>query len=185
MISTKSAALASVRALALACLAAGALLAGCASRVQPTDSFLGFITPYRIDIIQGNVVTRELVTLVRPGMTRAQVRETLGSPMLTDPFHGDRWDYLFTIRRPGTAAQRYSVVVRFDGDQMKSVDAPADLPSENEFVSSVVPPVKGGKTPALELTEAQRKALPLPPRVAPAPVAAAAPTREYPPLERP
>jgi outer membrane protein assembly factor BamE (lipoprotein component of BamABCDE complex) len=32
------------------------------------------------------------------------VRETLGSPLLADPFHGDRWDYLFTIRRPGTAA---------------------------------------------------------------------------------
>lgn len=173
-----------MRALALAGLAAAGL-SGCATREQSTDSFLGFITPYRIDIIQGNVVTRELVALVRPGMSRAQVRDALGSPMLADPFHGDRWDYLFTIRRPGTVAKRYSVVARFEGDLLKTLDAPTDLPSEAEFVTAVVPPVKGGPARPLELTEAQRNALPLPPKAAPAPVAAAAPPRAYPPLERP
>jgi len=187
MISTIPAISARVRALALAGLAAAGLvgLGGCATREQSSDSFLGFITPYRIDIIQGNVVTRELIAQVRPGMSRAQVRDALGSPMLSDPFHGDRWDYLFTIRRPGTAAQRYSVVALFEGDRLKSVAAPADLPSEAEFVAAVVPPVKGGPTRPLELTEAQRNALPLPPKAAPAPVAATAPPREYPPLERP
>jgi outer membrane protein assembly factor BamE len=77
------------------------------------------------------------------------------------------------------------VVALFDGDRLKSVAAPTDLPSEAEFVAAVVPPVKGGPTRPLELTEAQRNALPLPPKAAPAPVAAAAPPREYPPLERP
>jgi outer membrane protein assembly factor BamE len=51
--------------------------------------------------VQGNVVTSEQVARVKPGMTRAQVRDILGTPLLTDPFHADRWDYLFTIRRQG------------------------------------------------------------------------------------
>lgn len=184
MISTISRLVAHPAALALA-LVPLALLGGCGTRTASSDSFLGVVTPYRIDIVQGNAVTREAVAQVRPGMPRAQVREVLGSPMLTDPFHRDRWDYLFTIRRPGTPAQRLSVVVLFEGDAVKSVQAPANLPTENEFVASIVPPAKGGPAPVLELTEAQRRALPLPPRQEPAAPALPAPARSYPPLERP
>jgi outer membrane protein assembly factor BamE len=68
------------------------------------------VTPYRIEIVQGNVVTRSRPARVKPGMTRAQVRDMLGSPLLTDPFHADRWDYVFTIRRQGTEPQRRSIV---------------------------------------------------------------------------
>ena len=161
------------------------VLGGCGTRTVASDSFLGVITPYRIDVLQGNALTREAVTLVRPGMTRAQVREVLGSPMLTDPFHRDRWDYLFTIRRPGTPAQRLSVVILFEGDAVKSVQAPANLPTENEFVASIVPPARAGSVPVLELTEAQRRALPVPPRQETAAPAPTAPVRSYPPLERP
>jgi outer membrane protein assembly factor BamE len=161
-------------------------LTGCAGRGVSTDAFLGLVTPYRIDIVQGNVITREAVAALRPGMTRTQVSDILGSPMLTDPFHRDRWDYLFTIRRPGTPAQRYSVVVRFDGDRMRAVEAPADLPTENQFVASIVPPARrGGPAPALELTPAQLQALPAPRATEPTAAAPTGPTRSYPPLERP
>ena len=90
------------RTLALAGLCS--VLGGCASSLQSEGNLLGIITPYRIDIVQGNVVTKEQLALVRPGMTRVQVRDVLGSPLLTDLFHADRWDYVFTIKRPGTAA---------------------------------------------------------------------------------
>ena len=76
---------------------AGAL-AGCQS-LQTSENFLGILTPYRVEVVQGNVITSEQVALAKPGLTRAQVREVLGSPLLTDPFHADRWDYVFTIRR--------------------------------------------------------------------------------------
>jgi outer membrane protein assembly factor BamE len=119
-------------------------------------------------------------------MTRMQVADVLGSPMLADPFHRDRWDYIFTIRRPGTPAQRLSVVLRFDGDRLKSVDAPPDLPTENQFVASIVPPSRrSGEPKPLELTEAQRKALPAPRAAQAAPATPAPPARSYPPLERP
>jgi outer membrane protein assembly factor BamE len=164
-------------------VAAGALLAGCES-LDRTDSLFGVITPYRIDIVQGNVITKEQLALISPGATRLQVRDVFGTPLLTDPFHADRWDYLFTLRRPGTEPQRRAVVVLFDGERVKSVQAPPDLPSEQEFVASIARPL-GGRAVRLELSEEERRALPPPAPVA-APTTLPAPqgpARSYPPLE--
>lgn len=160
---------------------------GCAYRtpgpeLQSGDTLLGFVSPYRMDIVQGNVVTQELLARVKPGMTRVQVRDALGSPMLTDLFHADRWDYIFTIRRQGTPPQRRDVVVYFKDDKLDRIEAP-ELPTEHAFVASISRPIGARDAPVLELTEAQRKALPKP---APAPTLAAPPTgaiRSYPPLE--
>ena len=156
------------------------LLAGCDS-LQRTDSFMGLITPYRIDIVQGNAITQEQAALVRPGMNKLQVRDLFGTPLLADPFHAERWDYLFTLRRPGTELQRRSVVVHFEGDKVKSVVAP-DLPSEREFVASISR-FKDPRAPKLELSEDERRALPLPARVAEPPAEPMGPVRDYPPLE--
>ncbi|HET9642980.1 MAG TPA: outer membrane protein assembly factor BamE [Burkholderiaceae bacterium] len=163
------------------------LLGGCASYFQSSDSVLGIITPYRIEIVQGNVVTKEQMAHVKPGMTRQQVRDALGSPLLTDIFHADRWDYVFTIRRQGTEPQRRHIMLVFESDALKSVDAP-DLPSEKEFVASITSARNQphGSPKVLELSEEQRKALPTPPappqEAASAP-ADATPSRDYPPLE--
>jgi outer membrane protein assembly factor BamE len=162
-------------------LAAG-LLGGCAS-LQSEDNFLGVVTPYRIEIVQGNVVTKEQAALVRPGFTRNQVRDILGSPLLTDLFHADRWDYVFTIKRQGTAPQRRAIVARFEGDLLKALDAPADLPSEREFVASISRTSATGRETVLELTDQQRQALPKPPAVDAEPVRATGAKRPYPPLE--
>ncbi|NRF66246.1 outer membrane protein assembly factor BamE [Aquincola sp. S2] len=161
-----------------------ALLAlGACSSLQSSDSnFLGVITPYRIDIVQGNVVTQEQVAQIKPGMTRDQVRDILGSPMLTDIFHADRWDYVFTIKRPGTEPQRRSVIATFEGNALKKLDAPA-LPSERDFVASISRTKATGKTPVLELTDAQKSALPRPARSEAPPVEPAGAVRSYPPLE--
>ena len=170
------------RLLLLTCaLAAGPLLTGCES-LQRTDSFLGFITPYRIDIVQGNAITKEQAALIKPGLTRLQVRDVLGTPLVADPFHANRWDYIFTLRRPNTDVQRRSVVVTFEGDVVKTMEAP-DLPSEREFVASISR-FKDPRAPKLELSEEERKALPMPVRKevpAPEPMG---PVREYPPLEQ-
>lgn len=174
----------------LAVLAATALLSGCAASggalTAPGQGLLGRLTPYRIEVVQGNVLTREQVALVQPGMTRAQVRDILGSPLLTDVFHADRWDYIFTIQRAGAAAQRRSVVVFFDGERLQRLEAP-DLPSEQEFVTAISTARPRGAVPVLELTPEQRRALPAPKAAATAaqpPQLPAGPVREYPPLER-
>jgi outer membrane protein assembly factor BamE len=161
-----------------------AALAGCQS-LQSSDNFLGVVTPYRVEIVQGNVVTKEQAEAIKPGMNRAQVRDILGSPLITDAFHADRWDYVFTIRRQGAAPQRRSVVAMFEGDTLKSIDTGGELPAEREFVASIDTFKTARNAPPLALTEEQIKALPVPPKPpAPEPAAsAAAPTRTYPPLE--
>ena len=164
-----------------AALPALAALAGCES-LQRTDSLLGLITPYRIDIVQGNAITKEQAALVKPGLTRLQVKDILGTPLVADPFHVARWDYIFTLRRPGAQPQRRSVIVTFEGDVVQGIEAP-ELPSEREFVASISR-FTDVRAPKLELSEEERAALPMPPRHEAAPVEPMGPVRDYPPLEK-
>jgi outer membrane protein assembly factor BamE len=162
-------------------LAALLALGGCAS-LQSSENLLSRITPYHIEVVQGNVVTKEQMARVSPGLTRAQVRDIMGSPLLTDAFHADRWDYVFTIRREGTEPQQRSIVLHFDGDKLKSVEAP-ELPSEREFVASIDTFSGKREPPPLALTDEQRQALPIPPKPPPEPAEPTGPTRTYPPIE--
>jgi outer membrane protein assembly factor BamE len=75
------------------------------------------VTEYRIDVQQGNVLTQEMVAQLRPGLTRDQARFILGTPLLTDVFHGDRWDYLFRLEegKTGTVTTR-QLSLFFDRD---------------------------------------------------------------------
>jgi len=166
---------------ALAAVICAGALAGCASSGSD-ESLLGLITPYRMEVVQGNVVTAEQAAMIKPGMTRAQVRDVLGSPMLTDVFHADRWDYVFTIYRQGARPQRRHVVVRFDGDKLLRMDAPV-LPVEREFVSSIDVFKAPRNAPSLALTPDQIKELPLPSKPAQQEPKPKAPLRNYPPLE--
>ena len=160
----------------------GLALAGCQS-LQTSENFLGVVTPYRVEVVQGNVVTSEQAALVKPGQTRAQVRDALGSPLLTDPFHADRWDYVFTIRRQGAAPQLRRVVVRFKNEAMTSIEGAEDLPSERDFVSSIDTFKAKRNLPSLVLSDEQIQALPVPARPpAPEPTPPV-PSRTYPPLE--
>ncbi|HSI52011.1 MAG TPA: outer membrane protein assembly factor BamE [Ideonella sp.] len=179
--------LSSVRPVAVAAaLMAASLLGGCAyvSRTM-SEGITSVITPYKVEIVQGNVVTSEQIAQIKPGRSRNDVRDILGSPLLADPFHGERWDYVFTLRRPGTEAQKRSVVIRFKGDTVETVDAPPDMPSEREFVASITRyKADPSKERKLMLTDEERGALPLPPAAAASTAAApTGPTRSYPPLE--
>ena len=165
----------------LCSLAAASLLVGC-EMLNRSDSPIGEMTPYRIDLVQGNAITKEQAAAVKPGQSRLQVRDILGTPLLIDPFHADRWDYIFMLRRSGTSAQPRSVVVWFDGDVVKAIEAP-DLPSEREFVASISRH-NDGTPPRLELSDEEVQALPVPPKREPPPTEPAGPVREYPPLEQ-
>jgi outer membrane protein assembly factor BamE len=158
------------------------VLAGCGG-LQVTENFLGAITPYRVEVVQGNVITSEQVALAKPGQTRAQVRDVLGSPLLADPFHADRWDYVFTIRRQGADPQLRRVVVRFKADVLDTIEGAADLPSEHDFVTSIDTFKTARNAPPLVLSEEEIKALPAPVRPAPPEPPPPVPARTYPPLE--
>ena len=148
-----------------------------------SDRFLGVVTPYKIEVVQGNVITSEQAEAVKPGMSRAQVRDVLGSPLVADVFHVDRWDYVFTIRRQGAEPQSRRIVVLFAGDAFKSIETGGALPSEREFVASIDTFKTSRNAPPLELTPEQMKALPAPAKPAAVAVEPIGPTRPYPPLE--
>lgn len=61
-----------------------------------------FINEYRIDVQQGNVLTPEMVAQLKPGQTRDQVRFLLGTPLIADVFHRQRWDYVYRFREGRT-----------------------------------------------------------------------------------
>ena len=68
---------------------------------------------HRVDIQQGNLITREMVDQLKPGMDQRQVQLILGTPLLRDPFHHDRWDYYYSLKRKDAPFERYSLQVYF------------------------------------------------------------------------
>jgi outer membrane protein assembly factor BamE len=76
------------------------------------------ITPYKMDIQQGNAVTQEMIAKLRPGMTRGQVRFALGTPLVVDPFRGDRWDYVYLHVKEGVVTEQRRIVVIFKDDKL-------------------------------------------------------------------
>lgn len=169
---------------ATALLLVAAALTGC-STVSSDGSLLGLVTPYRMEVVQGNVVTQDMVAQLRPGLSSDQVRTLLGAPLLMDVFHANRWDYVFTIRRQGTAPQQRRVTVFFENDRVSRFEADA-VPTEREFVAAIDATKPPSRKTVLELDEAQLRAIPLPAPSRAAqtpPTAASGPARSYPPLE--
>ena len=171
---------------ALCLLTAAISQLACASLNDKLPSVANIVTPYKIDILQGNVVTSEQAKALQPGMSRLQVRDLLGSPLLTSVFHADRWDYVFTFKRQGQAPQQRKLAAFFKGDALVRFESDP-LPSEAEFVSSLDVRRKSEKTPVLQASEEQLKAfqeLNAAPAATSAPVpVTAAPAAAYPPLE--
>ena len=75
---------------------------------------------YKIDIQQGNVVTQDMIDQLRPGMTRQQVRFIMGSPLIQDTFHPNRWDYLYSLQAAGGQRKQERVSLVFNGDNQLS-----------------------------------------------------------------
>lgn len=162
-------------------LAASASLVACSSIDGASTRIASVVTPYKIDIVQGNFVSSEQAAAIQPGMTRGQVRDILGTPLLVDIFHADRWDYVFTFKRQGVAPQSRKVTAYFKGDLLERLDADP-LPTEAEFVASMDSGRKAGAVPVLELTPEALTLLPTPAQPAqtkPLPPLPAS----YPPLE--
>jgi outer membrane protein assembly factor BamE len=128
------------------------MLAGCGS---VTHYFPGFLTPYRPDVQQGNVITNDMVEQLRPGMTKDQVRFMLGTPLLSDVFHQDRWDYLYYLNPRIGERQRRNLVVFFKDNRL------------DHFVSDPMPPESMADN--LILGSRRSKVQPTPPPKEPAP----------------
>jgi outer membrane protein assembly factor BamE len=79
-----------------------------------------WLTPYRTDVSQGNLISESMAAQLKKGMTRDQVRAILGTPLLVDPFRANRWDYVFDFRRGDGARERRRFSVQFESDLLTS-----------------------------------------------------------------
>jgi outer membrane protein assembly factor BamE len=99
--------------LALLC---AALLAGCG-----VPRALG-IAPYKIEIQQGNFVSQEMVSQLKSGMSKDQVRQIMGTPLLVDIFHAERWDYLYSRETTEGKREKRKVVIFFEDGKLARID---------------------------------------------------------------
>ncbi|WP_018228638.1 outer membrane protein assembly factor BamE [Methyloversatilis universalis] len=133
-----------------ACVALVPLIAGCSSFEVPDSlDVVSKLNPYRIDIRQGNLVTQEMVGQLKAGMSREQVRFLLGTPMLADVFHPDRWDYVYFFK-PGNKpedTQQRRLIVYFEDDKLVSVGGDVVAAEDGE----IQPPEQ--RTRTLDLSE--------------------------------
>jgi len=97
------------------------------------------VNEYRIDVQQGNVLTQEMVSQLRPGLTRDQVRFILGTPVLMDMFHANRWDYFYWLKKGNSGevdTRRFAVYFDADGKLISVAgDVAAAQPSDSTIIS--------------------------------------------------
>ncbi len=89
-------------------LCASLLFAGCSA--------------HKLEIQQGNIVTPEMVEKLKVGMTTNQVRFVMGSPQLTDPFHSNRWDYLYSLKQDGKQTKQKHLILFFEQDKLSRIE---------------------------------------------------------------
>jgi outer membrane protein assembly factor BamE len=113
--------------------------------------FLGIFAPYRVDVQQGNFISREMVTQLNEGMqrpegvTREQVRFVLGTPLLTDIFHADRWDYVFRLQKRSGEVISSRVTAFFKDNRLARIDS-GELPTEQEYLAFIAGDAPGASS---------------------------------------
>jgi outer membrane protein assembly factor BamE len=111
-------------------------LSACSTVERPLEKAAEAMTSYRAEVLQGNVITKEQIQLLKPGMLPVQVRDILGTPLVQSVFHQNRWDYAFTIRRNGKTAEQRHLSVFFKDGRLERTEGD-EMPSEAEFTNSV------------------------------------------------
>jgi len=153
-----------MRKFAVAVLFLPPLLAGCSH----TPSVQKVVEPYtyKIDIQQGNVVTQEMVAKLRQGMTPAQVRYVMGSPLVTDAFHPDRWDYVYVYEKGHKVTERRRVTVIFADGKLDRLDG--DIQLQDTLMEQTPAPAAAPVTSAPAATSPTETATTTAPIVSPA-----------------
>lgn len=100
-------------------------VAGCLfCALASCGSNFGFPGVYRINVEQGNVVNAEMIEKLRPGLNKRQVRYIMGTPLIEDSFHEDRWDYRYLLRNGTETIAETRLTLWFDGEELARVEGP-------------------------------------------------------------
>ncbi len=103
--------------------------------------------PYKMDIRQGNLIRPEAREKLKVGMTRTQVRALLGTPLVEDPFHPDRWDYVYTLEHKREVADSQRMTLYFQGDKLIRIDNANMPPLPPAANGGAQKPAAGGAKP--------------------------------------
>ena len=87
------------------------------------------VTPHKIEIQQGNYVSQDMVSQLKPGMSREQVRFIMGTPLLTDIFHADRWDYIYWRQTSSGKRESRKLALYFESGRLARIDGDIAQPS--------------------------------------------------------
>lgn len=120
------------------------------------SSTLPSVKPYHLDIQQGNVVSAKMMMQLKPGMTKSQVRYVLGTPLLQDAFHQNRWDYVYQMAKGGQVIERRRIILDFENDGLKAVRGdiiPSGAPGAEEAPIASVTDLKTVKSDKTLLAE--------------------------------
>ncbi|MBI2753299.1 MAG: outer membrane protein assembly factor BamE [Betaproteobacteria bacterium] len=136
------------RALVLAALSA---LAACSPP--------GLVKPYRMEIQQGNYISQDMVSQLRPGMSKDQVRFVLGTPLVTDIFHADRWDYVYFRDIQGRGREERKIAVIFEDGKLARIvgDVVPAAPKGDTAPPKDAAPPNPAASPAVERPPGQAK----------------------------
>lgn len=120
---------------ALAAIAALLLVSCGSARVSAP-----VVSPYRMEIQQGNFVSQEMVSRLKLGMSKDQVRFVLGTPLITDSFHADRWDYVFRRQKSNSRElERHRLAVFFEDGKLARIDTDV-MPAASADATTVKTP---------------------------------------------
>ena len=89
----------------------------------------GFNVPllHKIDIQQGNVVDQEMLDQLKPGMDKKQVKFIMGTPVLIDPFHNERWEYIYSFQEGGTVREQRHITLHFENDKLAYISGDIEI----------------------------------------------------------
>ncbi len=109
----------------------------------------GCLSVYKVEVQQGNVVTQEMIDKLKPGMTPSQVRFVMGTPLIVDPFHQDRWDYYYYLRRSNeTSGESQRVTVVFKNDLLIAVQGNTRIKAGDLAIKESAAKPASGDAPA-------------------------------------
>jgi len=95
------------------------LLVSCSEMTMPK---LPSFTAHKIEINQGNMVTPEMRHKLKLGMTRLQVQAVLGTPLVNDVFHANRWDYVYRLEKKAKLLEEQRITLYFEGEHLTRID---------------------------------------------------------------
>ncbi len=133
------------------------LLSACS--VDPVLNYLP--EPYKVTVQQGNVITQDMVEKLKPGLTKAQVRFVLGSPPITDMFHANRWDYVYTVKEGRKVKENRTLTVFFENELLTRVAGDVVAATKQDRAEAAAKPAKAPTE--IVLQKYDPNAPPLPP----------------------